>query len=149
MSKHPKHIEVIVRGVLVKENKVLLCHTKKRDNTYLPGGHIDPGESASVALVREIREELGVKATAGRFLGAVEHHFKQDGKPVAEVNFVFEFRVPGWQGCAVPESCEDYIEFRWVPLNRLRAARLEPAPLCRLLPRWLKTKSAVGWASTY
>jgi 8-oxo-dGTP diphosphatase len=44
---------------------VLLCHRSPQREWYpdvwdLPGGHIEPGESAAVALVRELREELGI-----------------------------------------------------------------------------------------
>ena len=41
----------------------------------LPGGKLEPGESAPQALVREVREELGVAARAGRTLGVEEHEY--------------------------------------------------------------------------
>lgn len=47
----------------------------------LPKGHIDPGESAEQAAVRELREEAGVE---GRILGAVgDLAFKQKGEAIA------------------------------------------------------------------
>jgi 8-oxo-dGTP diphosphatase len=55
----------IVAGVLVRDARVLLCHRSADREWYpnvwdLPGGHIEPGESPADALVRELREELGV-----------------------------------------------------------------------------------------
>ena len=41
----------------------------------MPGGKLEPGESAQQALVREIREELGVLATPHEVLGASNHEY--------------------------------------------------------------------------
>jgi 8-oxo-dGTP pyrophosphatase MutT (NUDIX family) len=46
-------------GVVVHENKVLLLEWSDRDEVRLPKGHIDPGETASEAAVREVIEESG------------------------------------------------------------------------------------------
>ena len=40
-----------------------------------PGGKIEPGESPEQALVREVREELGVGCTAGERLATHEHDY--------------------------------------------------------------------------
>ena len=147
MSKK-KHIELLARGVFVDRGRVLLCHTKGASNTYLPGGHVEFGESARTALCREIKEELGRKAVAGRFLGVVENSFMQKGKRHCEVNFVFEMDVKGLRSERIPLSEEDYIEFLWVPLKRLRASNLQPSALCGVLGKWLKHRGLDEyWAS--
>ena len=75
---------------------------------FLPGGHVEDGESIEDALVREIAEELGVVATVGRFLGVVEHRY-HDGAAHHELNLVFEVVVDG-----DVRSREDHLEFEWV-----------------------------------
>lgn len=143
-----KHIEFLARGVFVDKGKILLCHTKGATNTYLPGGHVEFGESAGMALCREIKEELGCRSSVRRFLGVVEHTFKQKGERHCEVNLVFELQVEGLRYPAKPVSMEDYIEFEWASLKRLRASSLEPAALCRLVPVWLASKSGVQILAT-
>lgn len=116
-------IETIVRGVAVVDGRVLLCRAKGGKSSYLPGGHIEFGETAREALVREIREEMGVDAETGGFLGVVENSFMQHGKPHCEINLVFELKFPEPPAA---EAKEDWIEFEWRELGSLAGANLLP-----------------------
>ena len=142
-------VEVIVRGVCIKENMLLLCHTKKAANTYLPGGHIDFGESATVALRREIREELGLDSQVGEFLGAVEHRFLQNGVLHCEINLVFNLAVPDLSADSEPFSCENYINFLWGRMDSLSESMLEPSVLKSLICDWSAGVDKCAWGSSY
>ena len=125
-------IETIARGVCVMDGKLLLCRAKGGKSTYLPGGHIEFGETGRQALVREVKEELGVDSQAGAFLGAVENSFLQHGRPHAEINLVYELKI---EVAGALQSQEDWIEFEWCDLGRLDAANLLPQAF-RALSRW-------------
>lgn len=143
-------VEILARGVLVRGGRMLVCRNKRSKNTFLPGGHVEWGESARNALVREIREETDLKAAAGRFLGAAEHTFMSGGRRTCEINLVFEMSVRGVRPPRPINGAEDHLEFLWVPLNRLRRVGLEPRCLQPLVARWLKKRTpAERWASTY
>ncbi|MBT3193501.1 MAG: NUDIX domain-containing protein [Verrucomicrobia bacterium] len=132
-----KSVEVIARGVCVKGGKVLLCQSKKAKIAYLPGGHTEFKETARTSLEREIVEELGLPSKAGRFLGAVEHSFKQRGKRHCEWNIVFALEIPTLELEKEVVAAEDHIMFWWCAIEELKQARIEPAVLCDLLPKWL------------
>ena len=58
-------IETIARGVCVRDGKLLVCRAKGAKSCYLPGGHVEFGETGRQALVREMAEETGLAAEAG------------------------------------------------------------------------------------
>ena len=128
-------IETIARGVCVKDGKLLLCRAKGGSSTYLPGGHIEFGETGRAALVREVKEELGVDSSAGAFLGALENSFVQNGKPHAEINLVYELELADGIDAGKLESQEDWIEFEWRDLKELDSANLLPEGF-RALAAW-------------
>ena len=119
------HIETIARGVCVKDGKVLLCLPKDRSYSYLPGGHIEFGETGREALVREMKEETGLDATAGELLGVVESQFVQKGEKHCEINLIYEMKV---ERLTVEKlkSMEDWICFDWFPCDKINAANLLP-----------------------
>ncbi|MBR1871314.1 MAG: NUDIX domain-containing protein [Kiritimatiellae bacterium] len=119
-------IEVIARGVAKRGGKVLLCKAKSSTTTYLPGGHVEFGEKARQALVREVREEMGIPSAASDFLGVVENSFTQHGKPHAEVNLVYKLVI---DPSAPTVSQEDWIEFLWWDVADIASARLLPSEM--------------------
>jgi ADP-ribose pyrophosphatase YjhB (NUDIX family) len=154
-------IELIARGVLRDGDRVLLCRNRKQGHLFLPGGHVEFGERASMALEREMREEMGVDLVAGRFLGATEGWFEQvnkrgDSVRHHEVNLVFEL---GWSTGVdsasgvdpVPgeiESREAKITFEWWGVADLTGVeprvRLLPASMARLI-----TEPSTQWAGDW
>ena len=59
-QKSPQRIIRTANWILRDGEKVLSVRSHGRDRFYLPGGKIDPGETARDAIIREVTEELGV-----------------------------------------------------------------------------------------
>ena len=132
-------IETIARGVCVRDGRLLLCRAKGGRSTYLPGGHVEFGETGRAALVREVREELGVDSSAGAFLGALENSFVQNGRPHAEINLVYELRLADGVDAEGLSSREDWIEFLWHDVSDLASVTLLPEGF-RALSGWPKVR---------
>ena len=58
------------RAVILEDDKVLLIHRIKEGREYyvLPGGGVEPGESAHQAVRRECNEELGIDVEPGELM---------------------------------------------------------------------------------
>lgn len=123
----------LVRGIIVNEGRVLLVRKRGSRTTFLPGGHIEIGERAEAALVREIEEELGKKGVVRRFVGAVEHTWIENGQENHEINLVFDVEVAGLDSGSAPESLESHLEFLWSIPQDLKDHNLEPYPLIECL----------------
>ena len=64
-------------GAIIKDEsgRLLLIqrgHEPEAGRWSLPGGRIEPGESDEQAVVREIREETGLRVVCGALVGSVE-----------------------------------------------------------------------------
>jgi len=149
-----EHIEVIARGVWIADNHLLVCRNVARGYRFLPGGHVEPGESAAAALAREMIEEADLPVAVGGLLAAVEAVFEQprrkdpnQTKQHHELNLIFwmslreadaqlsEGPLPGAIPGGLPGvvSREEKIAFDWVPLNSI----IGPSASAELLPHGL------------
>jgi ADP-ribose pyrophosphatase YjhB (NUDIX family) len=72
-----------VRGVVFRDNKILLVQEKLDDNRWtVPGGWADIGESAGEAVVREIYEETGYYARTLKLMALYDRN-KHEHPPFA------------------------------------------------------------------
>ncbi len=87
----------VVAGVIEDDGKILICRRRKDQAHPLkwefPGGKLEPGESPEAALVRELREELGIEATAGPEV--MRYEFTYAGKK--PILLIFR-KVDAWRG---------------------------------------------------
>lgn len=135
-------IHVLSRAVIVAQDKLLLCKTVGLDiNFYfLPGGHVEHGESAEKALQRELKEETGFDCTIKRYLGCLEYGFEPTNNRVChnhEYNFVFEVESEHLKSNKKPKCSEKHIELSWLPISSLSDIDFRAAPLKKLLLTWL------------
>jgi 8-oxo-dGTP diphosphatase len=131
----------VVAAMLVGDDAVLLCHRSSDRQWYpdawdLPGGHIEPDETAQKALVRELREELGV--TLVEPLG---HHsfFKATEE--------FELRV--WttgQWVGSPSNCapHEHSEIGWFTAEDVLSLQLADPGYSRWIAEALGSGDAVA-----
>ena len=98
--------------------RLLLVRVRQNQHWYLPGGKIEPHESAQSALQRELAEELGIAGVELRPLFVLP--FVQP--PVRCHNFVYE---TNWDG-PVHHQPEEIVSGGWLDLAELTAQLRDP-----------------------
>jgi 8-oxo-dGTP diphosphatase len=83
----------VTAGLIVRGDTLLICQRTRHQPMPLkwefPGGKIEYGEQPRDALVRELDEELGIRATIGDEVARIRHLYRNGG--AVELRF-FEVR---------------------------------------------------------
>ena len=81
----------VVAALILRDSKILVCQRRRDDSHALqwefPGGKVEPGEIPQEALVRELREELGIEATIGRELFRTRHRYRESSQTLELIFF--------------------------------------------------------------
>ena len=120
-------------ALIVEEGKLLVVEDE--DGFYTIGGAIQVGERTEEAVIREVKEELGVKAQARQLAFVVENRFEQAG--VHFHNIEFHYLVDLLEDAPLTmQEDERQLPCRWIALNQLHTVPLKPGFLKTVLPEW-------------
>lgn len=146
------NIHVLSRAVIIDQEHILLCKTVglPLNFYFLPGGHVEHGESVEISLLRELREETGAECKIKRFLGCLEYSFEPDNSSIChnhEYSFIFEVDSLALKKDNPLPQLETHIELIWIPLDKLLEIDFRALPLATLIPRWLNALPNISFNS--
>ncbi|MGO7541264.1 NUDIX hydrolase [Rhizobium beringeri] len=107
-------------AVVVREDRLLLVRRRNEPDAgrwSFPAGKIEFGETIDTAAIRELAEETGVSATAGRIITAVDAiDYDDEGK--VQHHFVVVALLCQWI-TGDPQANDDATDARWFMLAEL------------------------------
>ncbi|WP_423921163.1 NUDIX hydrolase [Frigoribacterium sp. 2-23] len=122
---------IVVSAVaLIRDRRLLMVTSRGRDVLYLPGGKVEPGESAVAAAIREAREEISVdlapESMAEAFTVTTQAHGEAEGRQVVMTLFTGTLA----DGSAEPTAAAEVDSVHWV--TTADAGRCPPAGVATL-----------------
>jgi 8-oxo-dGTP diphosphatase len=125
----------IAAGLLCCQGRVLLGQRSARRTAYpgvwdLPGGHVEAGETAEQALVRELREELGVTPIQWRAWAVLRAPTM--GDEAARMLRVHLFLVTQWDGEPRNLQPDEHDAIAWFTVDDAATLTLAHAEYPRL-----------------
>ncbi len=132
--KEQNKLPISVQLILEKEDKILLLKRKNtgyEDGKYsLPGGHVEANEEIRQALIREIKEEVGIDI----YMQDIEFYKVLNRKINQEQEYIdFIFKVNNWTGNITNEEKDKCEEIIWVEIDKMPKNTLD------FIPEMLKT----------
>ena len=112
------------RAVIINHNKIALVYSKKERYYKFPGGGIKDNEDMKTALIREVREEVGLVVIPDSIkeFGSVLRRQKSNASPdtiFEQENFYFLCQT---EDCLLEQDLDDYekeaeFSLRYVPVD--------------------------------
>jgi len=126
---------------LFRGNSVLLVHRSKPPRLWsLPGGHIEPGETAAAAATRELLEETGLTATAAVLIDVLDV-IVRDPDGALRAHYLLTVYAGQWRD-GEPRAASDAGDARFVPLAGLDEYPLTPEAKRLISQAWTKLSDA-------
>jgi mutator protein MutT len=130
----------IVNALLLRADRILLVRRSPRRKAYggtwsFPGGHVEHQETLEEALVREVREEVGVRPISFVSLGTIEDPNTAPDDPV----MYHMYAVRSWEGGEPRLLGKEHTELRW--FSPESASKLEGLALEEYRPLFLRVVS--------
>jgi NAD+ diphosphatase len=113
------------KGNLLLTTRGVEPHYGKLD---LPGGFIDPGETAEEAVARELYEELGLKVKAAQYEGSSTNEYIYAGFSVFTLDLAFRVTPESVTGL---KAMDDILEYRFYSYEEIDFEQI-PAPSIRI-----------------
>lgn len=128
MTVRPDLIDVWIYRVVAGELQILMLH--RAPHKVLPGlwqgvsGMIEPGEGATAAAIRELREETAFGGEAVHSMSSLDFvaSFLWDDAVMASVHFAAEVSAN-----AEPRLSSEHDDHRWLPADAAIALSVWPA----------------------
>ena len=142
----PKEDHRSVSAVLKKGDNILVMEHPYQKIWSIPKGHIDPGETAREAVVRELEEELGVKAEGLELMTWYTENYKNGSETPTQVKH-YNYEVTAYTGEPVNKERDKHgnITLKWMPVTSIPKHESMSLMTLKAVDELVKRKKGAGF----
>ena len=124
MHKYRTIVEETSAGGLVVDRSgpvmmaVLIARHDRRGRLAwsMPKGHLEPGETAEVAAIREVQEETGIISHVIATLGTIDFWFKSQDRRIHKTVHYYLLEADGGE---LSDADVEVVQVAWIPLDEI------------------------------
>jgi 8-oxo-dGTP pyrophosphatase MutT (NUDIX family) len=139
-----------VRAVILKGDNILLVYSGKNDEYKFPGGGINENETAEEALIREVKEEIGINVTKinGK-VGTVAEYSKAKEENIDFFKMISEYYLVDIENKYYKQNLDEYekellFEPQWIRIEDAeRINRKNMEEKADKVTKWIKRETYV------
>jgi 8-oxo-dGTP pyrophosphatase MutT (NUDIX family) len=143
IKNQKESFQVRVAGVIQNGDQILLLNEPRvGEYWFLPGGRAEMHESSDITLLRELEEEMNVKARIHKMVWIIENFFTLREVSHHTIGFYYSVEIPNDHPlCSQKEYCTERFEegvvkkfhFRWCSSSERVRMDIRPPCIKRML----------------
>lgn len=139
-----------VCGVVQVGDKILIDNCDNSPFWGYPGGHVELGEDTRKAVIREIKEEVGIDAEIVKNLASVQLFFpRDDNMPFHEIGFYYLMKADiEPKDFIIEENDKGKLRnhvFKWITLEQLKSLDVRPTALKDVIINGLENQEIISY----
>lgn len=112
-----------------------------RGTLDLPGGFVDPDETAEEALQRELREELGAEIETCEYFTSTHNRYVYSGCSVATTDLAFICTITDYEKLTANDDIGD---FAWYETSEIELDNIASPSIREIVGRYIQKKASCG-----
>ncbi|PAD16616.1 hypothetical protein CHH77_07835 [Shouchella clausii] len=123
-------------GILLKDGKVLI--SEEADGTVtLSGGAVKTGETTAEAIVREYKEESGLKVKSEKLLAIIENFLRYNNSDYHQHIYVYELKLIDEDSQLPKLTQEEKMLTRWIDVESLDSIDFKPIVINEIIDKYV------------